>query len=252
MKGQGLEESLEIKRNFVRHVSHEIRTPLNVVMSGFMLLAEMRDGLGAAGAQVLGEMQSACSAAIDILNDLLTYEKLDSDLLVLDKTVCDLSSIVEDSVRFFRIQATHADITLTLERDISLKPMVVLADQNKLAQALRNLLSNALKFTPPTGSVNVSICSDEATHRVRVVVRDTGAGMTLEERRLLFKEIVQFNPNQLQGGQGSGLGLFLTRHILERHGGVVGVDMDWQGPGSIFYMDMPLSFETLPTKGKPF
>ena len=87
VRSKALADTLEIKRVFVRHVSHEIRTPLNIVMAGLELLGSWRDKMSAEMAEVVDEIKSACSVAMDILNDLLTYEKLDSNILVIDQDV---------------------------------------------------------------------------------------------------------------------------------------------------------------------
>lgn len=120
------------------------------------------------------------------------------------------------------------------------RSLPVLADAAKIAQVIRNLISNAIKFTPCGGTVTIRLTMNEIENKVRVEVRDTGAGMTKEDRRKLFNEIVQFNPQALQNGQGSGLGLYLSRRIVDMHQGRVGVDLEWEGIGSVFFVEFPL------------
>ena len=242
LKYDSLNQTLETKRTFVRHVSHEIRTPLNIVTSGLELLASLSKNMSADMIDIIADMRGACAVAIDILNDLLTYEKLDSDLLVLEKTSCDISELMTKVYNMFHIQAKQAEVNIELDNKVTPSTAAVVeADSAKLAQVFRNLISNALKFTKRGGTVKVGVSLDEAKDIVRIEVHDTGVGMSKEQRRKLFKEVVQFNAMELQNGQGSGLGLYLSRKIIDMHRGVIGVDMDWEGPGSIFFVELPLS-----------
>ena len=241
LKYDSLNQTLETKRTFVRHVSHEIRTPLNIVTSGLELLVSLSQNMSADMIDIIADMRGACAIAIDILNDLLTYEKLDSDLLVLEKSPCDISELMTKVYNMFHIQAKQAEVNIELENKVTPYVAIVEADSAKLSQVFRNLISNALKFTKRGGTVKVRVALDEARESVRVEVQDTGVGMSKEQRRKLFKEVVQFNAMELQNGQGSGLGLYLSRKIVDMHRGVIGVDMDWDGPGSIFYVELPLS-----------
>ena len=240
-KVEVISQTLETKRTFVRHVSHEIRTPLNVVMSGLELLRATAMALSPDALDIIADMRGACAIAIDILNDLLTYEKLDSDLLVLEKSPCDLVELLRRSHNMFHIQAKYADVNMLLEIEGAFETVIVDGDSTKLSQVFRNLISNALKFTPSGGSVTVKLSVLDAVKRVRIEVQDTGAGMSREQRERLFQEVVQFNAKELQNGQGSGLGLFLSRKIIDMHDGTIGVDMGWEGPGSKFFVELPIS-----------
>ena len=240
MKTQALQETLDTKRTFVRHVSHEIRTPLNVVMSGLDLLSAMACA-NVEMEDLIADIKSACTTAIDILNDLLSYEKLDSNLLALERSDCDFGDMVNKVFSFFQIQARYSHTSLTFINLVSEDRLpVVNGDVAKLTQVVRNLLSNALKFTPDGGSVVMTLSVDATTQRVRLEVQDSGPGIAREDRQKLFNEVVQFNAKELQGGQGSGLGLFLSQRIIAMHDGVIGVDLEWEGVGSKFYLELPL------------
>lgn len=261
-------------------MSHEIRTPLNVVLSGLELLerstalltsSSTAAEVGVDCAELITDSKNACIIAIDILNDLLLYEKLDSDILVLDKKRCNVMDVVKATVSLFSIQAARYDyftslhfteftclpscslgVQLCLTSLLPSQPCILEGDANKLSQVFRNLLSNALKFSPSGGVVDVcvSLFSSAAPDRldhVRVTVQDAGPGMPIASRARLFNEIVQFDAAALQEGGGSGLGLYLTRGIVQLHGGRIGVDMDWAGPGSIFYVELPVCVGAQPS-----
>ena len=252
LKAQALAETLETKRIFVRHVSHEIRTPLNVVMSGLEFMDSFKDVLGSELMETLGDIKNACGVAIDILNDLLTYEKLDSNILTLDKSPCDFVDLVRRVCSMFQIQARYSNINLAFDCRVKDGKITVDADSTKLAQVIRNLVSNALKFTPEGGMITVKMLAVAGGRSVRLEVQDTGPGMTREQRKKLFNEVVQFNPKELQNGQGSGLGLFLSRKIVDMHRGNIGVDVEWEGKGSIFFLELGVSDTTAPEEGQTF
>jgi two-component system sensor histidine kinase/response regulator len=191
--------------------------------------------------ETLDDVKNACSVAIDILNDLLTYEKLDSDLLTLDKTAVDAIEMSRKVYKTFAVPAKYAGIKFEFENLISNEIAVVDIDVVKLSQVARNLVSNALKFTPSGGSCRMVLSVDQSRKVFRMDVHDSGPGMTREQRGRLFKEVVQFNAKELQNGGGSGMGLFLSTRMVELHGGSIGVDMDKAQPGSIFYFELPLT-----------
>ena len=243
LKAQGLTETLEVKRIFVRHVSHEIRTPLNVVMSGLEYLISLHSGLPSEVSSTLRDIKNACAVAIDILNDLLTYEKLDSNILTLEKASYDYVELVRKVCSMFRIQARYREIDLIFENLVNAQTVITEVDSTKIAQVIRNLVSNALKFTPTGGKIWMRLLRPSNSKRVRLEIQDTGPGMTKDQRRKLFKEIVQFNPKELQNGQGSGLGLFISQKIIDMHNGSIGVDMNWDGKGSIFFLELNVTNE---------
>ena len=251
LKAQALTETLETKRIFVRHVSHEIRTPLNVVMSGLEYLISLRSGLSSEVSSTLRDVKDACTVAIDILNDLLTYEKLDSNILTLEKASYDFIELVRKVCTMFQIQAKYREIDMIFDNRISAKSVITEIDSTKISQVIRNLVSNALKFTPTGGKIWMRLITPSNSKRIRLEIQDTGPGMTVEQRKKLFNEIIQFNPKELQNGQGSGLGLYISQKIIDMHNGSIGVNLEWDGKGSIFFLELNVTNEEeLSPKGK--
>ena len=233
--------TLEKKRTFVRAVAHEIRTPLNIVMSGLNLF-EMEYPDNQAFQQSILDMKLACQAAVDIVGDFLTYEKLDSDILKLDKSVVDMSRVLKKCLSPFQVQAKFSKISLIIINQ--LKDSLVDADEYKLSQVLRNLVSNALKFSKAGDEVTVQ--ASEANGVIRISVRDVGAGISKANQEKLFKEIVQFNAKELQGGGGSGIGLWVSKKLMDAHGGRIGVESEGEGKGSTFFIELPVSQQSRP------
>jgi signal transduction histidine kinase/CheY-like chemotaxis protein len=287
---------LAAKRQFVRFVSHEVRTPLNSVCMGLTLLQEeiamslgystVEDFAAASQDEVLSrsqiagkdqewlnlahEVQVNAQSSVDVLNDLLNYDKIESGTLMLELSVIPIWNLIEQTVNEFKLPAATKKINLSLKlpKDENtpfaiakkLNQQKVVGDSVRITQILRNLVSNALKFTPENGSVNICAVyepwkdGDNRTFELQnrqevtapcsgkliVNVKDTGAGMSKEQLKKLFGQGVQFNVNQLQAGNGSGLGLFIAKGIAEQHDGSLTCDSEGLGFGTTFTMTIPL------------
>lgn len=217
-KSLALLSTLEIKRIFVRSVGHEVRTPLNVLMNGIQVLQSSLSASDAAVQDIVDEMRLACSIAVGVLNDLLTYEKIDARNFAVDLRETDAEGIVADSVALFSSVARRSNIAMTFVDGTKRVPgcAVVNADKSKMGQVMRNLLSNAMKFTPSGGEVNIAtaLVQQGGEDRFRITVKDSGPGIPKLSQSRLFGQFVQFNAAELQGGGGSGLGLWISKEIV--------------------------------------
>lgn len=161
-------ELLEAKRNFIRFVSHEVRTPLNSVCMGLMLMREEFENAkkklkrGSTSIEGLSEWQGvtdeilgSAQNAVDVLNDLLNYDKITTGSLKLELSVLDADYLMDHAKKEFKLQAAKKNIDVIVEdktsSPIKMKYLCVVGDDIRLLQVLRNLMSNALKFTPPKG-----------------------------------------------------------------------------------------------------
>ena len=371
---------LQTKKSYVRYISHELRTPLNTAFLGLKLLtSELKASKSPddiARYDTLCDVNMSCTAALDILNDLLCYEKLESGRMDLHaENVCVLS-FLSDCLSLFSAESRERGITISLlsDPDRSVQPSpffsdgacglttalrdkgadtgtsrgsssksdqqlgslyasdTVLIDRFKMDQVVRNLISNALKFTDlggevtvavsflsnvqaistssnislqapfdameiegeregegdvrnqvdlsATAKINSGVIEDYASHpeiknwqcckkqsyakshtsrktciktkspitetdsvngKLVLIITDTGAGISDENQKRLFKEIVQFNPEKLQSGGGSGLGLWITAGILDLHSGSIRVHSDGEGQGTSFIVELPMT-----------
>jgi signal transduction histidine kinase len=279
---------LEVKRMFVKYVSHEVRTPLNSCMLGIQYMKEailhptkecVQEIAG-----ILDEVSEGCSTAIDFMNNLLLYEKIDSMDLPLYLKREDLSKVCTEVLQSFKMSARQLEINLKLHIHNTLEVPGILQNINndkfselltanveidgpKILIVLRNLMSNALKFTPENGEVSLSVtpiclptyenhigkrqdprqvgniipkCPLKDTTHFRVILSDSGRGMALDEQLQLFTKIVQFSPNENQKGGGSGIGLFLSHHIMKDHKLDIQVFSEGVvGCGTHFFIDFP-------------
>eukprot|EP00607_Mallomonas_marina_P010604 CAMPEP_0182422460 /NCGR_PEP_ID=MMETSP1167-20130531/8165_1 /TAXON_ID=2988 /ORGANISM="Mallomonas Sp, Strain CCMP3275" /LENGTH=481 /DNA_ID=CAMNT_0024600543 /DNA_START=986 /DNA_END=2431 /DNA_ORIENTATION=- len=204
----------------------------------------------------------SCDIAVNVLNELLTFDKLEGGSLMLEKKDVRAVHLIEETVNSFQIQARAGGVDLKLvvesEGRDRIQLLTLFVDGNKIAQVIRNLVSNGLKFTPRGGTVTVrvSIVDDLINNRLqkalKIEVTDSGAGISPSNQLKLFKEIVQFHPGRLQRGGGSGLGLYISNGIAALHGGQLSVWSAGEGEGSTFTLRLPIDMESMITSaGSP-
>lgn len=295
-------------------VSHEVRTPLNTVCMGLSLLQD--DLMVLTGGRnktttttsepasstvqvqrekalemehLSNDLYASAQAAVDVLNDLLHYDKIQRGNLILELEEMDFWKVVKSTVAEFKPMALEKKIDLKLDfsslldndkegehyEDVdveeqpvdlartipSIKECIVVGDEIRIRQVLRNLISNALKFSPEDGKLivklriqrekgnppkAVTLSSNQERKlykpmgKVMLDVIDAGVGMTKQQLATVFNDSVQFNSNKLQHGKGSGLGLFIAKSMVEQHEGTLEADSKGIGHGSTFTMTLPL------------
>eukprot|EP00607_Mallomonas_marina_P002650 CAMPEP_0182437698 /NCGR_PEP_ID=MMETSP1167-20130531/85225_1 /TAXON_ID=2988 /ORGANISM="Mallomonas Sp, Strain CCMP3275" /LENGTH=469 /DNA_ID=CAMNT_0024630713 /DNA_START=737 /DNA_END=2146 /DNA_ORIENTATION=- len=200
--------------------------------------------------ETVKDIQISCDIAVTVLNEMLTFDKLEAGTLLIEKRELDAVQLINDTVQPFMIQAREKNILLRLqdciEEALDLDKIIINVDENKIAQVIRNLVSNGLKFSPCGGVVDVNITLEmyeveKVTNlHLRVDVIDHGAGISKENQKKLFKDIVQFHPSKLQKGGGSGLGLYISHGIVNLHKGSLEVSSDGEECGSTFTLHLPI------------
>ena len=300
---------LNAKKSYVRYISHELRTPMNAACLGLNLLVEGLKSidnivnLNIEHLDTATDVQRAVRVALEILNDLLCFEKMESGILELHPTNVNVMDFIVENISMFSAQAKEQAVEINMKQNERTKDVNLILDNDKvfidsfkLGQVFRNLLSNALKFTPRGGNVTISVnflpekeisfrrssiqklsgvlikrhmstittffssrrfspilpiavenlTSSQRSSRVEhkgylsIQVTDTGAGISLENQKLLFTKIVQFDPEKLQAGGGSGFGLYMAKGIVDLHNGMMKVDSEGEGKGSTFTLQVPM------------
>eukprot|EP00607_Mallomonas_marina_P009756 CAMPEP_0182420796 /NCGR_PEP_ID=MMETSP1167-20130531/5871_1 /TAXON_ID=2988 /ORGANISM="Mallomonas Sp, Strain CCMP3275" /LENGTH=656 /DNA_ID=CAMNT_0024597247 /DNA_START=640 /DNA_END=2610 /DNA_ORIENTATION=- len=252
-----LKDEVEMKRAFTRYISHEVRTPLNTAIMGLQLLTEeMTRGDDSESLEIVSDIRHSCQTAVNTLSEFLTFDKLEGGTMMLEKTETKAIDMIEDTIHPFNLQARQNHVKLKIVPKIEdlavLRSVMISVDQHKMAQVIRNMVSNALKFTPPNGSVNVFIdlfdeeIDNDMKKMLKLDVTDSGAGISEENQKKLFKEVIQFNPGKLQKGGGSGLGLYISYGITLLHGGKLSVYSAGEGFGTTFTLVLPAVVAPLP------
>jgi signal transduction histidine kinase len=240
---QRLDAASRHKSAFLANMSHELRTPLNAVLGFTDLLASRAPGpLNETQAQYLEDIQSAARHLLSLINDILDLAKLDAGQLRLTREVVVVAEVLG--------QAANSACTLAGGRRIDVRVSVddaaqfVVADQHRFEQVVANLVSNAVKFTPEGGRVDVN--ARAVDDQLVVSVRDTGIGIPPQQRRTIFEAFMQ-GPQLMsdQVPQGTGLGLSLAKSLVELHGGVISVESQ-PDRGSTFVVSIPGVTATVP------
>ena len=226
-------EANEAKDRFLANVSHEVRTPLNAVIGFSGLLVDSE--LTPEQREHATTLNRAARSLLTVINDILDLSKIDAGHLVLHPAPCDLRVMVREVVTTLAFEAQRKNLTLTDEVAPEV-PVRVRVDENRLRQALTNLVSNAVKFTE-RGGVDVRVTLEEANDpkRIRFEVIDTGEGVPEAFRDSMFQPFTQAESGAARRREGTGLGLSITKRLAEALGGTIGFEST-PGEGSTFWV----------------
>jgi signal transduction histidine kinase len=235
-KSRQLEVANRHKSEFLANMSHELRTPLNAIIGFSEVLVERMFGeLNEKQDEYLRDIFSSGRHLLSLINDILDLSKIEAGKMELELGTFDLPAAMENALTLVKGRAANHAITLHLEVDRRLGECV--GDERKLKQVLVNLVSNAVKFTPEGGRVEVRAAP--ANGGVEFAVSDTGIGIAPEDQEAIFEEFRQVGTDYAKKREGTGLGLTLTKRIVELHGGRIWVKSQL-GQGSTFAFMLPL------------
>jgi two-component system, NtrC family, sensor kinase len=233
-KSRELEAVSRHKSEFLANMSHELRTPLNAIIGFSEVLAEQLFGeVNEKQAEYLDDIISSGNHLLALINDILDLSKVEAGQIALELAPFSLREALERGVVMVREQATNDGV----EVDLSLAPDIdsIRGDERRIRQVIFNLLSNAVKFTPAGGAVDVR--AGQVNGEVRVSVADTGPGIAPEDHKRIFEEFQQTETG-IEQREGTGLGLALSKRLVELHGGRIWVDSE-VGSGSTFVFALP-------------
>ncbi|RMF37067.1 MAG: PAS domain S-box protein, partial [Chloroflexi bacterium] len=226
----------QMREDFIASVSHDLRTPLASI-TGFteVLLSEAPGPLTEVQQEFLDIIAQSGERLLKLVNQILDVSKLDSGRFELHPAPVELRPMVESLVDQVRPLATKKQIALEVELAPDLP--TITADPDRLERVLTNLLSNAVKFTPEGGSVRVRLTRNGES--VRCEVSDTGIGIPPEDLPHLFERFRRASNVQKRRIKGTGLGLYISKAIVEAHGGEIGVESRL-GEGTTFWFTLPI------------
>ncbi len=230
-----------LKSDFVAVVSHEIRTPLTSVKGAVELLADERyfqnnDQQG----KLLTIAHANAERLLLLINDILDFSKLESASLFMTIERQRLEPVVQQASQNLRTLIEERRIRLSLEWSDDLPD--VLLDAHRITQVVTNLLSNAIKFSPIEGAIDIR--AREHQGMVRVEIRDHGEGIAARDLPKLFRKFQQVDSSSTRKVGGTGLGLVISKGIVEQHGGTIGVESEL-GQGSTFWFTLPVAERTV-------
>ncbi|OFX19355.1 MAG: hypothetical protein A2V77_19170 [Anaeromyxobacter sp. RBG_16_69_14] len=231
-----VQEANRLKSEFLANMSHELRTPLNGIIGFAELMHTGKTGkVSDTHQEYLGDILTSARHLLQLINDVLDLAKVESGKMELRPEPVDLPRLVGEVRDVLRTMVASKRMRVDVEVDLSLTDVVL--DPGKLKQVLYNYLSNALKFTPDEGQVLIRLRLEKAEW-IRLEVVDSGIGIRPEDFGRLFVEFQQLDATIAKKYAGTGLGLALTKRVVEAHGGEVGVQSEL-GKGSTFFAVLP-------------
>jgi signal transduction histidine kinase len=236
LENRRIQEVSKVKSMFLATMSHELRTPLNAII-GFSQLLQSGDIAPTAPefGEFLGHIASSGEHLMRLVNDVLDLAKVEAGALQFRPAPTDLAEVIQEVVTTVRGTANQRSVTVDVDHDASIGTVVL--DPLRLKQILYNYLSNAMKFAADSGRVHIRTrATDDECFLLEV--EDDGPGISPEDLRRLFVEFQQLDDAPSRRAQGTGLGLALTKRLVEAQGGRVGV-RSTVGAGSTFFATLP-------------
>lgn len=240
-----LEEASRSRSKFLSSMSHELRTPLNGII-GFndLLGGEFFGPLNEKQKEYVKRIETSGKHLLDLISDLLDIAKIDARAMDPELESFPPNQIIEDMVLLMQAQFRIKGLTVNTTTDPKISQIT--GDLRKCKQIMLNLLSNALKFTPKGGKIQIQV-GETKDNAIRILVNDNGPGIAAENHDSIFTEFHQADPSRDTNLGGTGIGLALTQRLVKLHGGEIGVDSEI-GKGSSFWFTLPIRRELINQK----
>ncbi len=232
------EAASRTKTKFLANMSHELRTPLNAILGFTELLEGQYYGeINEKQAMYLRAIHDSSSHLLLLINDILDLAKVEAGKIEISPSSFSLRLLLQNAMSMFRGTAQKRGLSMELKLASEFHVNDIWADDVRLKQIVINLLSNAVEFTPSGGKISLEAGLTEK--EIRISVSDTGIGIKPEDQARIFEEFEQADNPFTRLRQGTGLGLSLTRKLVELHGGHISVESDGKDKGSVFTFEIP-------------
>ena len=240
------EKASRIKDEFLAIVSHELRTPLNAILGWTKLISSGRIK-PERFEQALKVIDRNATLQAQLIEDLLDISRIIRGKLHLELNPVDLKSIIHETVETLALAAEAKSINVQL--NLAHNVACVVGDSNRLSQILWNLLSNAIKFTPSGGSIEINL--QQVNSMVQIQVSDTGIGISPDFLPLIFEYFRQVDGSTTRSKGGLGLGLAITRNLVEAHGGTIAAESPGEEQGATFTVKFPIRSSNIKSQPLP-
>ncbi len=240
------EESDRLKLAFLANMSHEIRTPMNGIL-GFTELLKVPHLPIEEQQDFINIIEKSGKRMLSIINDIINISKVESGQIEVTMSETNVNEQIEYLQTFFKPEAKHKNILLSLTKKLSPEDTIIKSDLEKIYAILTNLIKNAIKFTNQ-GSIEFG-CEKKGKH-LEFFVKDTGLGISNSHKKIIFERFRQANETITRSHEGSGLGLAISKAYVEMLGGKIWVESE-EGKGSTFYFNIPIDTEFKPKEKIP-
>ena len=237
---QKLKELDQLRKDLISRVSHELKTPLVSVFAGSELLLEIfKDKLGEDILELIQMIQKGGKRLNHLVDNLLDTTRIEYNKFKLEKESMNLTTVIKECSEEMRFLIKERNLNLLLELPPNIRIEI---DRLRIEQVITNLLLNAVKNTPPNGKITINLSEKEEWVKISVI--DTGIGLTEEEMSIIFTRFGKIE--RYEEGleyidiQGSGLGLFISKEIVDLHGGYIRAESEGRGKGSTFVVKLPI------------
>ena len=237
------------KSMFLNNMSHDIRTPMNAIV-GFTAMASAHIDNKEMVEDYLGKITISSRHLLSLINDVLDMSRIESGKMVLELTDVHLPDLIHDLRAIIHSSVSSKQLELSIDtKDVVNEDIV--ADKLRLCQMLLNILTNAVKFTPPGGSIGFTVtekpCSTEGRTLFEFRIKDNGIGMSEEFKKKIFDPFTREQTSTVSGIQGTGLGMAISKNIVDMMGGTISVDSA-VGEGTEFIVDIPFDISSKKTE----
>lgn len=236
---QDLAEASRTKDEFLAHISHELRTPLNSILGFTKLILNGLCKTPEEERELLRDVFASAQHLLSLVNDILDIGRIEAGRMSLHLEEIHPRALFDSTLPLVAIQAVEKGLTLR-DETVQMALPLIRADEVRLRQVLLNLLTNAIKYTP-AGSVVLRTHIDESAGMLRIEVEDTGIGIPPELREVVFHKYIQLSGSQSRRSGGTGLGLALSRRLVELMGGRIGIEDGSEGRGTRVWLTVPLA-----------
>ena len=227
-----LKQTDELKRELVATVSHDLKQPLSV-MSGSLELLQMSEQLDARGGDLAAMIEMSIEHMRHLIDDLLDFAKIESGM-ELEISPVPVVPLINDSIE--RILPLAQIKAMQIETEVAANLPQLAGDRERLLQIFSNIIGNAVKYTPPSGSVRISV--ENVDRNLRFAVRDNGLGISPEDQAHIFDRFYRVRCAETEGIEGTGLGLAIVKKLIDIHKGQIGLESSL-GEGTTFYVTLP-------------